>query len=199
VSTANWIELVVFLALCAISTPLLGNYMAKVYGGGRAPGDRFFLPLERAVYRVCGVDPENEQRWTVYARSVLAFGLVSVLFSYGVFRLQGHLPLNPDHVKGTSPGLSFSESIAFMTNTDWQSYVPEGTMGILAQLLGIFVQFFLSAAVGIAVAVAFIRGVARTAGSCSSSRRWRSPVRSRASASCPTRPARCAPTRRCSP
>jgi K+-transporting ATPase ATPase A chain len=161
-SVANWIELTVFLGLLAISTPLLGNYMARVYGGGKAPGDRFFLPVERGVYRLCGVDPEGEQRWTAYARSLLAFGLVSALLTYAVFRLQGHLPLNPDHLKGATPGLSFSESIAFMTNTDWQSYVPEATLGIFAQLIGVFVQFFLSAAVGMAVAVAFIRGVART-------------------------------------
>jgi K+-transporting ATPase ATPase A chain len=136
--------------------------MAKVYGGGKAPGDRFFLPVERGVYRLSGVDPDSEQRWTAYARSVLVFGLVSALLTYIVFRLQGHLPLNPDHLSGATPGLSFSESIAFMTNTDWQSYVPEATLGIFAQLVGVFVQFFLSAAVGMAVAVAFIRGVART-------------------------------------
>src|SRR6476620_5626693 len=112
-SAANWIQLLVFLALCAISTPLLGNYMAKVYGGGKAPGDRIFLPVERGIYRLCRVDPDGEQRWTAYARSLLTFGLVSVLFSYAVFRLQGRLPLNPDHVAGVTPGLSFSESIAF--------------------------------------------------------------------------------------
>jgi len=161
-STTGWIELIFLIALLCISTPLLGNYMAKVYGGGKAPGDRFFAPVERAVYRVSGIDPDNEQRWTAYARSVLVFSLVSVLLTYVVFRLQGHLPMNPDHLAGTKPGLSFSESIAFMTNTDWQSYVPEATMGIFAQLIGIFVQFFFSAAVGMAVAVAFIRGVART-------------------------------------
>ena len=161
-STANWIEFVVFLLLLCISTPLLGNYMAKVYGNKKAPGDRFFLPVERAIYRVSGIDPEGEQRWTAYARSVLVFSLVSVLLTYIVFRLQGHLPMNPDHLSDTKPGLSFSESIAFMTNTDWQSYVPEATLGIFAQLIGVFVQFFLSAAVGMAIAAAFIRGVART-------------------------------------
>src|ERR1700730_1934371 len=117
-SATNWLEIGALLVLLAISTPLLGGYMAKVYGGGKAPGDRVFLPIERAVYRICGIDPDGEQRWTVYARSVLAFSLVSVLLTYVVFRFQGHLPLNPDHIVGAKPGLSFSESIAFMTNTD---------------------------------------------------------------------------------
>jgi potassium-transporting ATPase potassium-binding subunit len=161
-SFANWMELVVLLVLLAISTPLLGNYMAKVYGGGSAPGDRFFLPIERLIYRSCHIDPEGEQRWTGYAMSLLVFGLVGCLSTYAIFRLQGSLPLNPDHLAGAPPGLSFSESIAFVTNTDWQSYVPESTMGIFAQLIGISVQFFFSAAVGMAVAIAFIRGVKRT-------------------------------------
>jgi hypothetical protein len=87
-SAANWVEFIVFLLLLCISTPLLGNYMAKVYGGGQAPGDRVFLPIERTVYRICGIDPDGEQRWTIYARSVLAFSLVSVLLTYAVFRLQ---------------------------------------------------------------------------------------------------------------
>ena len=120
-SFANWVELLIFLALCAVSTPVLGNYMAKVYGGRRAPGDRFFLPIEHGVYRLCGIDPDGEQRWTAYTASLLVFSLVGVLLTYAVFRLQGHLPVNPDHLPGTAPGLSFSESIAFMTNTDWQS------------------------------------------------------------------------------
>src|SRR5581483_3361876 len=100
-TAAGWLQLLVLLALLAIYTPLLGAYTAKVYGaaeGGnrRAPGDRIFLPVERAVYRICRVDPEREQRWTVYAYSLLAFSAVSGIVLYVQLRLQGHLLLNPD-------------------------------------------------------------------------------------------------------
>ena len=107
-STAAIIQLVVLVACLAISTPLLGTYLAKVYGGGRAPGDRFFGPVERAVYKAVRVDPEKEQRWNVYAISVLAFSLVSVLFLYLLQRGQGGLPLNPDGQVGVSPQVSFN-------------------------------------------------------------------------------------------
>jgi potassium-transporting ATPase potassium-binding subunit len=160
-STANWIQLVAFIALCVISTPLLGNYMYKVYRGGKAPGDRFFLPVENAMYRICGIDPEGEQRWNIYALSLLAFSLAGVLLSYLFLRLQGHLPFNPDHMTGVAPALSFNTSISFLTNTNWQSYGGESTMSHLSQMFALVVQQFLSAAVGMAVAVAFIRALIR--------------------------------------
>ena len=160
-STANWIQLVAFIALCAISTPLLGNYMWKVYRGGKAPGDRFFLPVENAIYRLCGIDPEGEQRWNIYALSLLAFSLAGVLLSYLFLRLQGHLPFNPDHMKGVPPALSFNTAISFLTNTNWQAYGGESTMSHLSQMFALVVQQFLSAAVGMAVAVAFIRALIR--------------------------------------
>jgi len=160
-STANWLQLVAFIALCVISTPLLGNYMWKVYRGGKAPGDRFFLPLENAIYRACGIDPDGEQRWNLYALSLLAFSLAGVLLSYLFLRLQGHLPFNPDHMKGVSPALSFNTAISFLTNTNWQSYGGESTMSHLSQMFALVVQQFLSAAVGMAVAVAFIRALVR--------------------------------------
>src|ERR1700736_1441805 len=106
-SASNWIEILFLVLLLAISTPLLGNYMAKVYGNKKAPGDRFFLPVERTVYRVCGIDPEGEQRWSAYLYSMLVFTVVGILLSYLVLRLQGHLPVNPDHMKSVKPGLSF--------------------------------------------------------------------------------------------
>src|SRR5579862_62865 len=160
-STANWIQLLVFIALCAISTPLLGNYMWKVYRGGKAPGDRFFLPVENAMYRMCGIDPEGEQRWNIYALSLLSFSLAGVLLSYLFLRIQGHLPFNPDHMKGVSPALSFNTAISFLTNTNWQAYAGESTMSHLSQMFALVVQQFLSAAVGMAVAVAFIRALIR--------------------------------------
>jgi len=117
-SGANWIQYLAFFALIAISTPLLGNYMYKVYRGGKAPGDRIFLPVERAIYRVCGIDPEGEQRWNIYAISLLMFSLAALLLTYLNLRLQAHLPFNPDHMKAVSPGLSFNTSMSFTTNTD---------------------------------------------------------------------------------
>src|SRR5436305_92829 len=160
-TAAAWLQLALLVALVAVSTPVVGAYMAKVFGGGRAPGDRLLAPLERAIYRLAGVDPEREQRWTVYAISLLAFSLASVVFLYGLLRLQGHLPLNPDHRKGIGAALSFNTAVSFLTNTNWQNYAGETTMGHLAQMAGLAVQNFMSAAVGLAVAVALIRGLVR--------------------------------------
>src|SRR5690349_15015460 len=102
-STSNWLQLTFFAVLVVISTPLLGEYMFRVYSGGKAPGDRVFLPVEKAIYRMCGIDPEGEQRWTAYALSLLAFSLAGALLSYLFLRIQGHLPFNPDHLAGVTP------------------------------------------------------------------------------------------------
>jgi potassium-transporting ATPase potassium-binding subunit len=158
---AAWLQLVFLVVLVAVSTPLLGAYMAKVYGGGRAPGDRFFLPVERAVYRLCRVDPDREQRWTVYAYSLLAFSVVSLIILYLQLRLQGFLPLNPDHMKAVPPALSFNTAVSFVTNTNWQNYSGESTMAYLTQMAGLALHNFVSAACGAAVAVALIRGLVR--------------------------------------
>jgi K+-transporting ATPase ATPase A chain len=160
-SGAAWLQLLAVLVLLAISTPILGSYMAKVYGGGKAPGDRFFRPVERAIYRVCGVDPETEQRWTTYALSLLAFSLASVLILYAQLRLQGHLPFNPDSQKNVTPALSFNTAVSFLTNTNWQNYSGESTMSHLTQMAGLAFHNFVSAAAGAAVAVALIRGLVR--------------------------------------
>ena len=158
---AAWAQLLLLIALIAVTTPLLGAYMTKVYGGDRAPGDRLFRPVERLIYRICGVDPDSEQRWTTYALSLLAFSLAGVVVLYGLLRLQGHLPLNPDHMKGVGPALSFNTAVSFVTNTNWQNYAGESTLSHLTQMAGLTVQNFVSAAVGIAVAVALIRGLTR--------------------------------------
>ncbi|HEY4938947.1 MAG TPA: potassium-transporting ATPase subunit KdpA [Actinomycetota bacterium] len=163
-SATNWLEIGALLVLLAISTPLLGGYMAKVYGGGKAPGDRFFLPIERAVYRVCGIDPEGEQRWSIYVLSLLLFTLVGIVFTYVILRIQAHLPLNPDHQKAVAPGLSFNTAISFGTNTNWQNYSGESTLSHLSQMLGLVWHQYISAAVGMALAVAFMRGLIRRRG-----------------------------------
>jgi len=155
------LQLVALLVLLAISTPLLGSYMAKVYGGGKAPGDRMFGPVERLVYRVCGVDESSEQRWTTYAISLLAFSFASVVVLYAQLRLQGHLPFNPDHQRDVGSLLSFNTAVSFLTNTNWQNYSGETTMSHLTQMSGLAVHNFVSAAAGAAVAVALIRGLVR--------------------------------------
>jgi K+-transporting ATPase ATPase A chain len=161
-SAASWLQFIVFVALIAVTAPPLGKYMAKIYGDERkAPGDRVFLPIERAIYRVCGVDEEREQRWTTYTFAVFAFSIFSFLAVYAVQRFQAHLPFNPTHMPAVGQHLSFNTAVSFMTNTNWQSYGGEATMSHLTQMVALTVQNFVSAAVGMAVLAAFIRGMAR--------------------------------------
>ena len=160
-SAAGWLQFILFGVLIAISTPLLGIYMYRVFFTKKAPGDRFFLPVERFIFRVIGVDPEGEQRWRGYAMSLLAFSLMSLLLTYALLRLQGHLPFNPDHLAGVKPGLSFNTAVSFLTNTNWQAYAGESTMSHLSQMLALVLHQFVSAAVGMAVAVAFTRAIIR--------------------------------------
>ncbi|WP_103501211.1 MULTISPECIES: potassium-transporting ATPase subunit KdpA [unclassified Streptomyces] len=145
---------VLVLLLLAAHVPL-GDHMARVYTGGR------HLAVERMVYRAVGVDPRTDQRWSVYSLSVLAFSASSVLLLYALLRLQGTLPLSLGH-EGVPPDGAFNTAVAFVTNTDWQWYAGETTLGTLAQMSGLAVQNFLSAAVGLSVAVALIRGFARS-------------------------------------
>ena len=163
-TTAGWIQLLVFLGLLVVFTPLLGGYMAKVWSGGKAPGDRVFGPIERFTYRICGIDPDSEQRWTTYTFSLLAFSAISLLFVYGFQRLQSHLPFNPDHMQAVHPDLAWNTAASFITNTNWQSYGGESTMSHLTQMAGLAVQNFASAAAGLAVLVALIRGLTRRRG-----------------------------------
>jgi potassium-transporting ATPase potassium-binding subunit len=160
-SWQSWMELLFFFALLAISTPLLGNYMAKVYQNGKAPGDRIFLPVERFCYRVCRIDPDSEQRWRSYIMSMFAYTLVGGLLTYGILRLQAHLPGNPNGYPDVPAGLSFNTAISFMTNTNWQNYTGEATMSELSQMLGLVWHQFISAAVGMALAAGFIRCLVR--------------------------------------
>ncbi|GAA0567510.1 potassium-transporting ATPase subunit KdpA [Actinomadura livida] len=142
------------LALAAVHVPL-GDYMYRVYSSPR------HSRVERALYKVMGVDPEGEQTWGVYARSVLAFSLVSVLVLYGLQRLQGVLPYSLG-LDGVEDQVAWNTAVSFVTNTNWQAYSGESTMGYLTQMAGLAVQNFVSAAVGMSVAVALVRGFART-------------------------------------
>src|SRR6267378_7693098 len=129
-----------------VTVRLLGAYMAKVYDPslGKPRGDRFFSAIERPIYRLCRIDPENEQRWGTYALSLAAFSLVSVLVMYAQLRLQGHLPLNPDHYKGVEAKLSFNTAVSFLTNTNWQAY-GDGVMSHFSQMTGLAFHNFVSA------------------------------------------------------
>src|SRR5579883_2339793 len=160
-SAASWLQLGIFAVMVAISTPLLGTYMYRVYKGGKAPGDKFFSPVENLFYRICGIDPDREQRWSTYALSVIAFSLAGVLLTYLVLRTQNHLPLNPDKQTAVNPLLSFNTAISFLTNTNWQAYAGESTMSQFSQMFGLVTQQFLSAAVGMAVGIAFVRAFVR--------------------------------------
>jgi K+-transporting ATPase ATPase A chain len=160
-SAAGWGELAALVGLLAVTAPLLGRYMAHVYEGGPSKLDRVFGPVERLLYRACRIDPEREQRWNVYALAVLAFSVVGVLLLYVIQRVQHGLPFNPTDMANVAPALSFNTAVSFVTNTNWQSYGGESTMSHLTQMLGLTVQNFVSAAAGMAVMVALIRGLAR--------------------------------------
>jgi potassium-transporting ATPase potassium-binding subunit len=162
-SAAAFVSLGVLIIALLVAIGPLGRYMAKVYGGAKAPGDRVFSPVERLIYRVLRVDPRREQRWNVYTLSLLAFSLVSVLGLYLFQRVQTWLPLS-NGLPNVVPKMAFNTAVSFMTNTNWQSYSGETTMGHLVQMSGLAVQNFVSAAVGMVIAAALIRGLARRRG-----------------------------------
>jgi potassium-transporting ATPase potassium-binding subunit len=161
--------LVFFFILLAITKPL-GLYMARVFEGKRTFLYPVLRPLERLIYRLCGIREDTEQRWTQYAGSLLAFSLVSFLFVYVIQRLQVFLPINPmgfgtghspSNATAMTPDLAFNTAVSFMTNTNWQAYGGETTLSYFVQVAALTVQNFVSAAAGIAVAIALIRGFAR--------------------------------------
>jgi K+-transporting ATPase ATPase A chain len=160
--TANgYVQLGLYLiVLIALAKPL-GAYMARVYEGRPFGLDRVLGPLERLIYRLCGVRSDEEMGWKTYAMAMLLFNLAGLLVVYALQRLQGVLPLNPQQLGAVSPDSSFNTAVSFATNTNWQGYGGETTMSYLTQMLGLTVQNFLSAAAGMAVLVALIRGLAR--------------------------------------
>ena len=156
----GWIQILLFVGAVAAVTVPLGRYMARVFERERTWFDPVLRPIERLIYRLTGVDETHEMRWTEYALSMLAFSVVSMLVLYALQRLQGLLPFNPQGLAGVAPDLAFNTAASFTTNTNWQSYVGETTMSYLTQMAGLAYHNFVSAAVGIALAIAFIRGVA---------------------------------------
>ena len=160
-TTAGWAQLIALIALIGVTAPLLGRYMANVFEGGPSRLDRVFGPLERVIYRTCRIDPEREQRWNIYALSMLAFSVVGYFLLYVIQRVQNGLPFNPTDMANVTPALSFNTAVSFMTNTNWQSYAGETTLSHFTQMVGLTVQQFVSAAAGMAVMVALIRGLSR--------------------------------------
>ncbi len=160
--SANGIlQLILYLAVLLALVKPLGAYMARIYEGRPAGLNRIGARFEGLLYRLCGVDPAKDMRWTEYALAMLLFNLLGAVAVYGLQRLQAYLPLNPQGLAAVTPDSSFNTAVSFATNTNWQGYVGETTMSYLTQMLGLTVQNFFSAATGMAIVVALIRGFAR--------------------------------------
>ena len=157
----GWLQVALYCVLLVLLTKPLGGYMTRVFSGERTLLSPVLRPLERGLYRLSGVDEAQEQHWVVYAIAMLAFTFAGFVVLYGLQRLQDVLPLNPQSLDAVSPDLAFNTSVSFITNTNWQSYVPETTMSYLVEMAGLTVHNFLSAATGIALALALIRGFSR--------------------------------------
>src|SRR5262245_22425384 len=160
-TVSAWIQIAVYFGVLIALVRPLGWYMARVYQNKPCGLDRGLGWLERFIYRLGGVDPAKEQNWKQYAMGVMLFSAVGWLFLYLLLRVQQLLPLNPQQFPANSPDLAFNTTASFVTNTNWQSYGGESTLSYLAQMLGLTVQNFVSAASGMAVLVALIRGLAR--------------------------------------
>jgi K+-transporting ATPase ATPase A chain len=160
-TASGWIQIALFLGIIFLITKPLGIFMARVFCGERTFLDPVVRPLERMLYRVTGVDEQLEMKWTEYGIAMLWFSGVSMIVLYLLERLQQFLPWNPQHLAGVAPDLAFNTAASFTTNTNWQAYTPETTMSYLVQMAGLAYHNFASAAVGIALAIAFVRGIAR--------------------------------------
>lgn len=154
----DWLLLAAFSLLVLAPAPFLGRYFYRVMEGQRTWLSPLLQPLERACYRVAGIDPQQEQGWRGYSLALLAFTLVCLLVLTGILLLQGALPLNPHQVAGMSLPLAFNTAVSFVTNTNWQAYSGEAQLSYFSQMLGLGVQNFVSPAVGLAVLVVLCRG-----------------------------------------
>ena len=157
----GWIQILLYIAIIMAITPVLGAYMTRVFNGERTFLSPVLRPVETAIYWAGGVDEKREQDWLTYTVGMLLFHVGGFLILYGLQRFQATLPFNPAEQTAVAPDLSFNTAISFITNTNWQNYGGEGTMSYLTQMLGLTHQNFLSAATGIVLAVALIRGFAR--------------------------------------
>jgi K+-transporting ATPase ATPase A chain len=160
-TAAGWIQILLFLAIVFVLTKPLGIFMARVFSQEKTFLDSVARPLERLIYRLTGVDEQAEMKWTEYGIAMLWFSAISMLVLYLLQRLQQFLPWNPQHLGAVAPDLALNTAASFTTNTNWQAYTPETTMSYLVQMAGLAYHNFASAAVGIALAIAFVRGIAR--------------------------------------
>ena len=163
-TTVGWAMILAYLLILLLATPPLGAYMHRVFEGNRQPSPRVLGPIERAAYRLCGVDAGVEHTWMQYALALLVFSVLGLLVTYGLERLQHVLPWNPQGLPAVEPSLAFNTAVSFTTNTNWQSYGGETTMSYLTQMAGLAWHNFVSAAAGIGVALALARGLTRTPG-----------------------------------
>ncbi|MBK9313168.1 MAG: potassium-transporting ATPase subunit KdpA [Acidobacteria bacterium] len=157
----GWLQILIFFAAVFAMTRPVGIYLARVFSGERTFADTVLRPFEKLLYRVCGVDEKHEMRWTEYAAAMLVFSLVTMLVLYLLQRTQRYLPLNPQKLPNVPPHQAFNTAASFTSNTNWQSYAGETTMSYLTQMAGLAYQNFVSAAVGMCIALALIRGIAR--------------------------------------
>lgn len=160
-TASGWLQILIYFFVLLTITKPLGLFMTRVYNGERTFLHPVLLPIERLLYRLTGVNEEREMRWTEYAGAMLLFSVVSLLLLYALQRLQYFFPLNPQHFSAVSPDSAFNTAVSFTSNTNWQSYGGETTMSYLTQMAGLTYQNFFSAGVGMALAIAFIRGIAR--------------------------------------
>ncbi|MBA1158369.1 potassium-transporting ATPase subunit KdpA [Microvirga mediterraneensis] len=159
---SGWLQIAIILAAVLLAAVPLGAFMAKVYAGKRTVLSPVLVPVERGFYVLAGVDPAREQGWRSYALAMLLFNAAGFALLYAILRLQGFLPFNPQGFGALSPDLAFNTAVSFVTNTNWQSYGGETTMSHFSQMAGLTVQNFLSAATGLALAMALVRGFARS-------------------------------------
>jgi potassium-transporting ATPase potassium-binding subunit len=157
----GWLQILLFFAIILVLTKPLGIYMARVFERQKTFADPILNPLERLLYRLTGVDETHEMKWTEYSVAMLLFSAVTMLLTYGIQRMQAVLPWNPQKLAAVAPDLAFNTTASFTANTNWQSYSPETTMSYFTEMAGLATHNFWSAAVGMALAIALIRGIAR--------------------------------------
>src|SRR5690242_5066422 len=157
----GWIQIAIYSLLVIAPVKPLGGYMARVFTGEQTFLSPVLGPVERVIYRICGVSERDEQHWVTYTVAMLLFSVAGFVTVYGLQRLQGVLPFNPQGLSAVEQSSAFNTSVSFVTNTNWQSYTPESTMSYLVQMAGLTVHNFVSAATGVALAIALVRGFAR--------------------------------------
>jgi K+-transporting ATPase ATPase A chain len=162
VTAIGWLQAIIFFLIILAITKPVGSYMARVFQGERTWLSPIIVPLEKLIYRLCGVREDEEMTWYAYALSMLAFSLIGLAYLYILLRTQKWLPFNPQHIDNMAPDLAWNTAVSFTTNTNWQFYSGETAMSYLAQMAGLAWHNFVSAAVGIAIAVAVVRGLVRT-------------------------------------